>query len=319
MFHQNHRFRIIHKNNHSTIIFKTATKWENLGDIMTIKPYQADLLLLLTAISWGTTFLLVQDAVQDVPVYTFLFWRFGLAFLLMLLIAIRHLPRLDRATLTAAALLGLLNLGAYALQTFGLTLTLSSSVAFITGLFVVLVPIVAFFLMRQPVARSVWVGSIVALIGLWLLTTQGRLSAGWGELYTFGCAILFALHILYTDRYARRYDVVLLVTFQFGMMGVGSGLLGWIYGDSLLPPAFTFSFVLGLVITIVFATIFAFWVQTSMQRYTTPSRAALIFTMEPLSAAIFGYFYGGEVLGILQLVGGGMIVAGMVFAEVVSW
>ena len=285
---------------------------------MVVKPYQADLLLLLTAISWGTTFLLVQDAVRDVPVYTFLFWRFGLAFLLMLLIAVRRLPHLNRPTLIAASILGLFNLGAYALQTFGLTLALSSSVAFITGLFVVLVPMIAFFLMRQPVARSVWVGSVVALIGLWFLTTQGALAAGWGELYAFGCAILFALHILYTDRYARRYDVLLLVTFQFGMMGAGSALLGLVNGHTLIPPLFSEAFIIGLISTVIFATVFAFWVQTSMQRYTTPSRAALIFTMEPLSAAVFGYFYGGEMMSALQLIGGGMIVAGMVFAEVVS-
>jgi drug/metabolite transporter (DMT)-like permease len=285
---------------------------------MVVKPYQADLLLLLTAISWGTTFLLVQDAVRDVPVYTFLFWRFGLAFLLMLLIAVRRLPHLNRPTLIAASILGLFNLGAYALQTFGLTLTLSSSVAFITGLFVVLVPMIAFFLMRQPVARSVWVGSVVALIGLWFLTTQGALAAGWGEFYAFGCAILFALHILYTDRYARRYDVLLLVTFQFGMMGAGSALLGLVNGHTLIPPLFSEAFIIGLISTVIFATVFAFWVQTSMQRYTTPSRAALIFTMEPLSAAVFGYFYGGEMMSALQLIGGGMIVAGMVFAEVVS-
>jgi len=285
---------------------------------MRIKPYQADLLLLLAAISWGTTFILVQDAIRDVPVYTFLVWRFGLAFLLMLLIHVRRLPQLDQPTLIAAMVLGGLNFGAYAFQTYGLTLTLSSSVAFITGLFVVLVPLIAFFAFGQRVARSVWVGSIMALIGLWLLTTQGALRAGWGEAYTFVCAILFALHVLYTDRFSRRYNVPLLVTFQFGTMALGSMLLGISTNHTLMPPAFPPSFVIGLIATVIFATIFAFWVQTSMQRYTTPSRTALIFTMEPLSAAIFGYFYGGEVLDALQWIGGGLIIAGMLFAELGS-
>jgi len=282
---------------------------------MTVKPYQADLLLLLVGISWGTTFILVQEAIRDVPVYTFLFWRFFLAFLFMLLLSIRQLPRLTLPMLAAAILLGLINLSAYAFQTFGLTFTLSSSVAFITGLFVILVPLIAFFVFHQRVARSVWVGSVMAIVGLWFLTTQGALSAGWGEVYAFACAILFALHVLFTGHYARRYDVLLLVTFQLGTVGMGAGLLGLAVDHTLLPATLTQPFIIALVITVLFATVFAFWVQTSMQRYTTPSRTALILTMEPLSAAVFSYFYGGEMLSILQLMGGGLIVAGMVFAE----
>jgi len=282
---------------------------------MAVKPYQADLLLLLVGISWGTTFILVQEAIRDVPVYTFLFWRFFLAFLFMLLLALRQLPHLTLSTLAAAVVLGLINLGAYAFQTFGLTFTLSSSVAFITGLFVILVPLIAFFVFHQRVARSVWIGSVMAIVGLWFLTTQGALSAGWGEVYAFACALLFALHVLFTGRYAHRYNVLLLVTFQLGTVGIGAGVLGLTVDHTLLPATFSQPFIIALIITVLFATVFAFWVQTSMQRYTTPSRTALILTMEPLSAAVFSYFYGGEALSMLQLMGGGLIVAGMLFAE----
>ena len=282
---------------------------------MILKPWQADALLTVTAVSWGVTFLLVQEAVRDVPVGTFLLWRFGLAFLLMLMIAYRHLAGLDGATLTAAGVLGGLNFTAYALQTYGLTRTFSTSVAFVTGLFVVLVPLMAFFLFRRPVARPVWLGSGIALLGLWLLTTQGEMHAGWGEGLSLGCALFFALHILYTDRFVRRYDVPLLVAFQFGTMALGSAGMALVAGEPLVPAHFSSSFLIGLVTTVLFATVFAFWVQTSMQRYTTPGRAALIFTLEPLSAALFGYAYGGEVMGGLQMLGGGLIVMGVLVAE----
>jgi len=287
---------------------------------MTLKPYQADFLLLLVAISWGTTFLIVQKAVDGVPVSTFLLWRFGWAFVLMLPIAWLRRRHLDRRTLGAAVLLGAFNFGAYTLQTYGLTLTLSSSVAFITGLFVVVVPLLNWLLFGQRAARAVWSAGLVAAVGLWLLTMQGELRAGWGEVYALGCAILFSLHLIFTGRFARRYDIVLLVTFQFGTMMVGSAILGVVRGEGLLPPSWSGSLVTALLITVLFATIFAFWVQTSMQRFTTASRAALIFTMEPLSAAIFGHFYGGEVLSGLQMLGGGLIVASMVVAELAtSW
>ncbi len=282
---------------------------------MAIKPYQADGLLLLVAVSWGVTFSLVQDAVADVPVFTFLFWRFFSAFVLMLLIVRRDLLRLTPQTFLAGGILGLFNLGAYTAQTFGLTLTLSSSVAFITGLFVLIVPLLAYFLFRQQVARSVWIGIGIVLPGLWLLTMRGSITLGWGEVYALVCAVLFALHLLYTDRFARRFDVPLLVTVQFGTMGIGSALLGLAIDRTLSPPLSSPAFVSALVVTVLFATVFAFWVQTSMQRFTTPSRAALIFTMEPLSAALFAYGYGGEVLTGWQIFGGGLILAGMVFAE----
>ena len=285
---------------------------------MTVKPYQADFLLLLVAISWGTTFLLVQKAVDTVPVTTFLLWRFGWAFALMLPIAWSRRRHLDRPTLGAAALLGLFNFGAYALQTYGLTLTLSSSVAFITGLFVVMVPFLGWILFGQKASRPVWIAGLVAAAGLWLLTMQGELRAGWGEVYTLGCAVLFSLHLIYTGRFARRYDIVLLVTFQFGTMALGSALLSILRGESLLLPHWGGSVAVALVITVLFATMFAFWVQTSMQRFTTASRAALIFTMEPLSAAVFGHLYGGEVLSGLQMLGGGLIVAAMLVAELAT-
>jgi len=281
-----------------------------------IKAWQADFLLLLAALSWGLTFALVQEAVRDVPVYTFLFWRFGFAFVLMLAISANHLKHLNRSTFIAAVLLGLFNFGAYAFQTFGLTLALSSTVAFITGLFVVLVPLMAFFIFRQPVAKTVWGGSMLALAGLYLLTAQGEMEIGIGEIYTFVCAVLFALHVLFTDRFSKRYDISLLVTFQFGTMATGSVILGLIQDGTLIPSSVSSSFVWGLVITVIFATIFAFWVQTSMQRYTTPGRAALIFTMEPLSAAVFGHFYLGEVLLPVQLLGGALIIAGVLMAEI---
>ncbi len=282
---------------------------------MQIKPWQADLLLLLAALSWGMTFALVQDAVRSVPVYTFLFWRFGLAFVLMLLISAKHLQYLDRPTFVAASILGLLNFGAYAFQTFGLTLSLSSTVAFITGLFVVLVPLMAFFIFRQPVAKAVWIGSILAMAGLWLLTAQGKIDLGIGEVYAFICAVLFALHVLFTDKFSRRYSVQLLVAFQFGIMAIASAVMGVAKDGTITPDAFSPPFVWALIITVIFATIFAFWVQTSMQRYTTPSRAALMFTMEPVSAAVFGYFYLGEALLPVQLLGGGLIIAGVLIAE----
>jgi drug/metabolite transporter (DMT)-like permease len=284
---------------------------------MTIKPLYADFLLVLVALSWGLTFLLVQKAVADVPVYTFLFWRFGLAFVLMLLPLLRT-PHLDPDTVRAGVLLGVFNFGAYASQTYGLTLTLSSSVAFITGLFVVFVPLLSRVLFGQHIRPIIWGASLLSAAGLWLLTMQGGLDLSAGEVYALVCAVLFALHLIFTGRFSRRYDVTALVGIQFGTMAAGSALLGLGVDGTLIPPQWTPAFGWGLGITVVFATVFAFWVQTSMQRFTSASRAAVIFTLEPLSAAVFGYAYGGEMLTPAQIVGGVLIVASTLWIEIKS-
>jgi drug/metabolite transporter (DMT)-like permease len=283
-----------------------------------LKSWQADGILLLVAISWGVTFALVQDAIEQIPVYTFLFWRFGFAFVLMAIVAWRHWAKLTRPTLYAAMLLGLFNFSAFAFQTYGLTLTLSSTVAFITGLNVIFIPFLALMLFRRSVSRFAIIGAVIAVIGLWFLTGQGGFGLGLGELYTLICAVLFSLHILYTDRFVQSHDVTLLVTIQFGVIALASLVTGLGMDGSIIPSSYSNSFLIALISTVLFATIFAFWAQTSMQRFTTPAKTALIFTMEPLSAAVFGYFYAGEMLTSLQLFGGGLMIAGVLYAELMT-
>ena len=285
---------------------------------MQLRSWQADGILLLVAISWGVTFALVQDAIEEMPVYTFLFWRFGFAFLLMAVVAWKHWHKLNVPTLYASVLLGILNFSAFAFQTYGLTETLSSTVAFITGLNVIFIPFLALILFRRSVSGYAVLGALIAVMGLWLLTGQSRLGMGVGELYTLICAVLFSLHILFTDRFVQRYDVILLVTIQFGVIALASLMTGILVDGSIVPSTYNKSFLIALVATVLFATVFAFWAQTSMQRFTTPAKTALIFTMEPLSAAVFGYLYAGEILSSVQMLGGGLMIAGVLVAELMT-
>jgi drug/metabolite transporter (DMT)-like permease len=173
----------------------------------------------------------------------------------------------------------------------------------------------SWLLFRQHIAPGMWGASLFSAAGLWLLTMQGTLGFGAGEAYALGCALLFALHLIYTGRFSRRYDVITLVGVQFGTMALGAALFG-IGVDGSLTPVWTPAFGWGLGITVLFATVFAFGVQTSMQRYTSAARAAVIFTLEPLSAALFGHFYGGETLTFAQILGGLMIVASTLWIEI---
>jgi len=281
-----------------------------------IKPYQADGILLLVAISWGCTFALVQEAIASIPIYGFLFWRFLVSFLIMLIFAYRYLSMTNRPILSAGVLLGVLNFSLYAFQTYGLKFTSSSIVAFITGLNVIFVPFIAKIIFKENVSKYAITGAILATIGLWLLTASQGMHFGLGEALTLVCAVLISFHLLYTDIFVKKYSVLLLVTIQFGVVA----LLAWIFGvlvdGTVMPSELNFSVVLALVTTVLFATIFAFWAQASMQRFTTPTRTALMFSIEPVSASIFAYYYAGETLSTLQIAGGLVMIAGVIYAEI---
>ena len=175
---------------------------------------RADLLLLSVAIAWGVTFLMVQDAINSTPVYAFLFFRFGIASILMFFIAYKYLNQINKRTIFYGVILGTFLFSAFATQTFGLLYTKSSIVAFITGLNVIFVPFLAYLVFKDHISKKVFIAAIVAVIGLYSLTMSGTLTVGIGEFLTLICAFLFALQIIYTGKFSKEVNVFLLVLFQ---------------------------------------------------------------------------------------------------------
>ncbi len=284
-----------------------------------MKEIGADFLLLLVAIAWGSTFFIVQDAVEQTPVYTFLFWRFFIAALLMSLIAYKQWKYLNQGVLLAGGALGLFMFLGYAFQTFGLKYTYSSTVGFITGLNVIVVPFASYLIFKHKASIYSILGAITASIGLYYLTLNSEIGFSLGEFYAFVCAIMFALHIVFTDHLSKKHNIHLLVSIQFFTVALCSAIGGWVMEGSIMPPKIDELLINAIVITVIFATIFAFWVQTAMQRFTTAAKTAIIFTIEPVSAGVFGYFFAGEVLSWSQLAGAALILGGMLLAEVGSY
>lgn len=281
-----------------------------------LKEFGADFSLLLVAICWGGTFFIVQDAIEDTPVYIFLFWRFLFAAIFMMLISFKDFKKFDLATLKAGGLLGIFMFLGFAFQTFGLTYTYSSTVAFITGLNVVIVPLLVFMFFKKKASIYSLFGAVCAVVGLYFLTNNESGSGfGFGEFYTLICAVMFALQITFTDAYAKKYSAFLLVTIQFIVVTVCSFFGAIIMDGHIEPKSFDGVFLEALIITVVFATVFAFFTQTVMQKFTTPAKTAIIFTMEPVSAGVFGYYFAEESFYALQLMGAGFILFGMLSAE----
>ncbi len=280
-----------------------------------IREYGADFSLFLVALAWGGTFFIVQDAVSKTPVYIFLFWRFFFSSLLMALISYKKILKIDLPTLKAGLVLGLFMFTGFAFQTFGLTLTLSSTVAFLTGLNVIIVPFLLYIIFRKSASIYSIIGAVIASFGLYFLTSGGKLGFGIGETYAFICAFAFAFHIVFTDRFSKKYDVLSLVTIELFVVAVFSFFASLIFDKSIIPPHIDSVFIEAMVSTVLFATVFAFGIQTAMQRYTTPAKTAIIFTLEPVSAGVFGYFFVGELLTSIQLGGAFLILFGMLSAE----
>lgn len=277
---------------------------------------RADFLLLTVAIAWGVTFLMVQDAIKTVPVYAFLFWRFSIATILMAIISYKYFKEINKQSIVYGVILGILLFSGFATQTFGLSHTKSSIIAFLTGLNVIIVPFLAFVIFKQHVRRMVFVGSILAVFGLYMLTMSGELSIGIGEILGLICAAFFALQIMFTDIYSKKANVFMLVLFQFLTVSILSLIFSLSLDNVTFNLNFDYIFLKAVIITSIFATVYAFLIQTYMQQFTTPTKTAIIFAMEPVSAGIFGYFIGNELLSSIQIYGAALILFAVLLAEI---
>ena len=271
-------------------------------------------LVLVTAV-WGVTFVQVKDAVALYPLFAFLAVRFWIA---TLTLAVPGLPRvrsLGRPGFVGGAFLGLLLAAGYTLQTAGLERTTVSSTGFITGMYVVLTPLIALVLVRSRIGLSVWGGVALSTIGLAMLSGIHAGSVT-GDLLVLAAAAVYSLQIVLMERYAPRYDAVGFTLVEMLAAGVALGLVAAALGDLHLPHGWT---VWGaLLVTGVFASALAFLVQTWAQRRTSATRTALAFTMEPVWTAFFGYTLAGDRLGLLGWGGCAVIMAGIVLAEPAS-
>jgi len=275
----------------------------------------AEFLLVTVTLFWGGTFPLVKEAIAEVPVMAFLWIRFAAAALLLAALAGRGLTSLDRRGVGRGVLLGTLLFLSYLFQTWGLAQTSSANTGFLTGLNVIWVPLLAGPLLAKPPAPGARAGVALALCGLLLLTWHWPWSFNPGDLMVLVCSLFVALHILGLDALTEGYDGRALTFVQIATMTVWAFLGSWIYEPVTWPRSWSQELLVALVITVVFATVYAFWAMTSFQRLTTPTRAALIYTLEPVFAAFFSVLLLAERLTPLAWLGGALIVFGMVCAE----
>ncbi|MCB0076154.1 MAG: DMT family transporter [Anaerolineales bacterium] len=276
--------------------------------------WQADLMLLVVVIIWGSTFITVKNALDWVGPFTFVAIRFWIAGGVLVLLWLLSRQPSSWPLWRHGLLAGLLLSGGYITQTIGLQSTSASKAGFITGMAVVIVPILAALLLRDPIGRAVKVGILLAVLGLALMTLRWPLERlTTGDLWVLACAFFFAIHIISIAHYAPRHSVLPFATIQLLTAALVASLMAWqMEANALVPPAVAYGALLfmGLV-----ATALAFGLQVMAQRHTTATHAALLFALEPVFAALFAMGIGGEAMGGREWLGGALILAGMLGAE----
>ena len=263
--------------------------------------------LLTVSAAWGFSFVVMKDAIQRQSVNNFLFTRFTLAVIVMILIRPQVIKLFTKDLLQRGGLAGVfLGLG-YIAQTLGLDRTGAAITGFITGLYVVLTPLIASIVLKEKITKITWYCIAVATFGLGLLSIRG-FSVGIGEMFVLASAVLFAAHIIALSKWSSGRDVYAMTVIQLSMCAILAGLASAIEGYSLPPDSGVWSVV---VFTAVFATAIAFIVQTWSQAHMSATKVAVILTMEVVFAAAFAIVLGGERLTIQTAVGGVLVVVAM--------
>jgi drug/metabolite transporter (DMT)-like permease len=273
------------------------------------RPMRPLLALVAVTAVWGVTFVQVKDAVAIYPILPFLALRFGIASA-VLAPAVPRVRGLGRRGVVAAALAGALLGAGYVLQTLGLERTSVSSAGFVTGMYVVLTPLIALVLFLLRVGAAAWGGVALATAGLAMLAGIHGGSAT-GDLLVLAAAAIYSLQIVLMERYAPLYDPFAFTLVEMSVAFAGLTLAA--IPTAAVPRGLT---VWGaLLVTGVFASALGFLVQTWAQQRTSATRTALVFTLEPVWAALFGYTLAGDRLGALGWGGCAAIMAGIVLAE----
>jgi drug/metabolite transporter (DMT)-like permease len=278
----------------------------------------ADLALLVLTLLWGTTFHFVKAVLEVASPGAFLAARLGVAALVLAAAWLVRRERPGPGFLRHAALLGAFMLAGFALQTAGLRLTTPPRSAFVTGLSVLAVPFIARFALGRPVRSSSWAGVALAVAGLALLARPLGGGAGGavllGDALTAGCAAAFGLQIAFTSEWSPRHPLVPFVLVQVLVAFAGAALLLPLEAP-LLRAGGGARFAATVAFTGVAMTALAFLVMNWAQRRTSAVRAALVFSLEPVAAALFSHFYGGARLAPAEWAGGALIVLGVLAGE----
>ncbi len=273
--------------------------------------FVADTGLLYAAAIWGATFFMVKDALAGIDPIIMVGYRFLLAgSILLVILIVKRRPIFQN--FRSALFLSVFLWSLYVPQTMGLEYTRASNSGFITGLFVAFVPIFLKTIFKRTPTRTEILASAISLLGLWVLT-GGLKDINVGDALTLITAMMYALHVLYSDHYMKKgYDALIISCQQFILVGLMSLAIGLFFD---LPFAITTTYAAWVVVFLaLFPTLSAFVIQMYAQKIRSPLRVSLIFALEPVFAAVFAWTVGGETFVLRNAFGGLLIFTALIIS-----
>ena len=265
------------------------------------------LVLMVTAI-WGGSFVVMKDTLVRMDVNSFLGWRFMIATLLLVAMRPRTMKHFTKKFLIKGVVVGSLLGSGYIFQTFGLTQTTVAKTGFITGLYAIFTPLLAAGLFKKQVSRVQWSATALAFAGLAMLSFKG-LSLGIGESLVLVSALLFAGHIIALGEWSSGMDTYALTVVQMASVSAISFIASLTTKTEAPHDAGVWK---AIIFTAVFASAFAFLIQTWTQSFMAPTAIGILLTMEYIFAALFGVIFGHEHLGLRTLIGGSLVIVALV-------
>ncbi len=280
---------------------------------------RAEILLLSITVIWGSTFVVTKSILTENSPLFYSGIRFIFASSMLFVLFYRTCVTSTISAIKHGSVLGFLLYVGFVLQTVGINYTTASKAAFFTGMLVPLTPVVQFASRRLFVlpSRPLKVGNILGVVcaagGLYLLTSPEGAGFNIGDALNLICALFFAVFIVYLDTIPKETDRIQLTFIQFLFCGVIGLIVALLFENIRISSSG--GFIAELLYLTIFATVITMWMQNRYQGDTTPTRAAVIFAMEPVVAAIFAYFVRGEIIGALGILGAIVIVSGLILSE----
>lgn len=286
---------------------------DRTGSSLFTRERGAEAALVGITVIWGLTFVFTKNSLKELQPFVFLAWRFAIALVGMAILCIPRYSKLDWKVVGAGAILGTILFSSYAFQTFGLKYTTAGNAGFITGLFIVFTPLLAWGFLGHKQSPKAIVAVVIALIGLGFLSLTPSLSINAGDALVLVCAFTYSVHIILLDGYTKKFDLSLLTLVQMAVLFVLNTGAGFAFETMKVPD--TGYVWMSLIVCGLLASALAFYVQGYAQRVISPSRTSMVLVMEPVFSLIFGMILLGERLTWRGWIGCALILAGMLITE----
>ena len=274
---------------------------------------KADLMMLIATLCWGSSYLFFKMGLETIEPLNLIFIRFTIGFLVAGAIFYRRILRVDGTTMKYSFILGTILFIAFAAITFALKTTSVSNAGFLVCLSVVFVPLISSFILKEKLSRKLLVGVCFAFSGIGMLTLNSQLTLTLGDILCILCAFFYAIHIILTSKFTKYVDSISLGVLQLGFCALWGLIFSFIFETPKLPET-TNAWISVLALGIVCSAL-GFTIQSIAQKYTTPTHTGLIFSFEPISAALFAYIFIGETLTLQGYIGATIVIIGILIAE----